>query len=329
MLRLVHKMNIKNKIKYAIKKYNLINKGERVVIGVSGGADSVCLLYLLNSLKKELKISLHIAHLDHMLRKESAKDAKFVKKLGERMEIPVTLGKINVKKIAKRGSLEEVARNARLAFLLKVADKIKAKRIALAHHFDDQAETVLMRILRGTGLSGLSGILPKRKMGDVDIIRPLLEVRREDIENFLKRKRISFCRDKSNTDEAYFRNRIRHNLLPLLEKGYNKNIRGLLFNLAQSAGSDYDYLKASAGRFLRRNKTRFNLNKLAKLHPSIIRLKLREAIASLQGDTRRITFKHIRELEDLIFSRPRGSIVDLPKGISALKKGKVIAFYLR
>ncbi|PIP19815.1 MAG: tRNA lysidine(34) synthetase TilS [Candidatus Omnitrophica bacterium CG08_land_8_20_14_0_20_41_16] len=322
-------MNIREKIKSAIKKYNLINKGERVVIGVSGGADSVCLLYLLSSLKKELGINLHIAHLDHMLRKESAKDAKFVKKLGERMKIPVTLGKINVKKIAKRGSLEEVARNERLAFLLKVADKIKAKRIALAHHFDDQVETVLMRILRGTGLSGLSGILPKRKMGKVDIVRPLLEVRRKDIENFLKRKRLSFCIDKSNTDEAYLRNRIRHNLLPLLEKEYNKNIREVLFNLAQNAGCDYDYLRVCAGRFFKTNKTKLNLSKLTKLHPSILRLKLRDAISNLQGDTHRITFKHIRELEDLIFNRPRGSIVDLPKGISALKKGKVIAFYLR
>lgn len=321
--------NIREDIKSAIKKYNLINKNDKVVIGVSGGADSLCLLYLLKGLQKELKISLHIAHLDHMLRKESAKEARFVKEVGKRLEIPVTLAKINVNNLAENISLEEAARNARLEFLFKVAIKSKAKKIALAHNFDDQVETVLMRVLRGAGLSGLSGILPKRKMGSIEIIRPLLEIKRKDIEKFLRIKRIDFCIDKSNTNEIYFRNKIRHKLLPLLEKEYNKNIREVLFSLAQNAASDYDYLKVSAERFLRNNKNKLNLNILIKLHPSITRLKLRAAISSIQGDTRRITFKHIQELEDLIFNRPHGSIVDLPKGISVLKKRKTLNCYLR
>jgi hypothetical protein len=114
--------------------------------------------------------------------------------------------------------------------------------------------------------------------------------------------------------------------LPLLEKDYNSNIREVLFSLAQNAGSDYEYLKASAARFLKNNNSNLDLVKLKALHPSIMRLKLREAIASLQGDTRRITFKHIQELEDLISNRPQGSVVDLPKGIQVKKTRKSLKF---
>jgi len=322
-------MNIKEKVKYAIRKERLLNKGDRVIVGVSGGADSVCLLYLLNGLKKEFKLFLHIAHLDHLLRKESGKDAEFVKALAVKLKIPITCARADIKKTVKGLCLEERARNARLAFLLKVAGKAGAEKIALAHNFDDQAETVLMRIIRGTGLYGLSGISPKRKMGRSFIIRPLLTIRRKEIEGFLKKKRMGFRTDKTNRDEAYFRNKIRHRLLPLLEKEYNRNIREALFNLAQSAGSDYDYLKGAAARYLVGGRTKLNLNNLAKLHPSVMRLKLRNAVSCLQGDTRRITFKHIRELEGLIFNRPQGAIVDLPKGVSALKKKKTLSFYLR
>ncbi len=318
--------DIRKELKDLIKKHKLIERNDKIVIGVSGGADSLCLLYLLKSLRKEFGLTIYIAHLDHLLRQESGKDAQFVKKLGQKLGIPVILGSIDVRGLVRKTSLEESARNVRLEFLAGVANKLKAGKIALAHNFDDQAETVLMRILRGAGLSGLSGIPLKRKMGKVEIIRPLLNARRKDIESFLKKRKISFCIDKSNSDEVYFRNKIRHKLLPLLEKDYNSNIREVLFSLAQNAGSDYEYLKASAARFLKNNNSNLDLVKLKALHPSIMRLKLREAIASLQGDTRRITFKHIQELEDLIFNRPQGSVVDLPKGIKVKKTRKSLIF---
>jgi tRNA(Ile)-lysidine synthase len=322
-------MNMLDKVIYAIKSKDLIKPNDTVVIGVSGGADSICLLYILNKLKNKLKITLHIAHLNHMLRKESTKESNFVKSIAKKLNIPVTIGRINVSKNLNGLSLEEAARNARFVFLIKVANKLKAKRIALAHHFDDQVETVLMRILRGTGLYGLSGIVPKRKMGKIDIVRPLLNIKRREIEAYLNKRRINFCTDKTNADETYFRNRIRHKLLPLLKKEYNKNIEEVLFNLAQNAATDYDYLKVAAGRAQGSDGNRLNLDKLFRMHPSLLRIKLRNSISCLQGDTRRITFKHIQELEDLIFNRPTGSIVDLPKGISVLKKSKTIYFYLR
>jgi len=322
-------MNIQDKLKNTIEGYRLIKRGELVVVGVSGGADSVCLLYLLNSLKGKLRTGLHIAHLDHALRKDSKKDAAFVKRLAERLGISFSSTRIDVKKLRGKFSLEEKARDIRLEYLLKVANRIKAKKIALAHNFDDQAETILMRILRGTGLYGLSGIPIKRRMGNVYIIRPLLMIKRREIEAFLKRKKIEFCTDKTNRNEAYFRNKIRHDLLPGLEKGYNKNIKEALFNLGQSAGYDYDYLRQAAARFLCRSKTKLNLKSLIKLHTSVLRFKLREAITCLQGDTRRITFKHIQELEDLIFNRPQQSVVDLPKGLSVKKEQKTLVFYIR
>ena len=316
------------KFKDTIKKYNLINKGDRIVIGVSGGPDSVCLVYLLYGLKEEFKIMLTIAHLDHMLRKDSDKDREFVEKLGKKLEIKVISSKINVKELAKFGSLEEIARNARLRFLFKVARDVKAKKIALGHNFDDQAETVLMRIIRGSGLNGLSGILPKRNIAGFEIIRPLIEVKRRQIEAYLRRKKIKARIDASNKQDLFFRNKIRNKLLPFLEKDYNKNIKEVLANMAQNAGSDYDYLQQAAKRSMRGAKAKLNLDKLRKLHPAMQRLIFRRAFASIKGDTRRITFKHIREIEDLILNRPQNSVVDLPKGISVVKK-KHLIFYRR
>lgn len=317
-----------NKVRSTIKRFNLIRNGDRILVGVSGGPDSVTLLYILNSLKNELKISLHIAHLDHMLRKDSSKDSKYVLDLARKFKLPVTTEKINVKERAKQGSLEEIARNIRMDFLFKVAKKIKAKKIALGHNLDDHAETVLMRLLRGSGLYGLSGILPKRKFGSLEVIRPLIEIRRRDIERFLKRRKITPRIDISNFQDIYFRNKIRHKLIPLLEKEYNRNIRQVLSNTAESIGYDYDYLnRLSLKVFKRMNQ--INLKKFSKLHPAIQRLVLRLNINRLKKDTRSITFQHIKEIEDLILNRPVNSVVDLPKSISVLKKKKNLYFFRR
>jgi tRNA(Ile)-lysidine synthase len=308
-----------DKVRYIIKKHRLIERGERLVIGVSGGPDSVALLYVLNSLKRELKLTLHIAHLDHMLRKDSCKDAEFVQRLAQRLKIPITSGQIRVKELARKGSLEEIARNARLGFLFRVAKDIKTRKIALGHNLDDQAETVLMRILRGCGLYGLAGILPKREISGFQIIRPLIEVRRREINAYLKQRGIRPRLDASNLEDIYLRNKIRNRLLPLLEEGYNKNIKDLLCNLAECAGMDYDYLDKRALRFLKQFR-KLNLKKIMALHPALLRLVLRKSIAYLAGNTRRLTFRHMQELEDLIYNRPINSIVDLPGNICVIKK---------
>ncbi|MCX5695358.1 MAG: tRNA lysidine(34) synthetase TilS [Candidatus Omnitrophica bacterium] len=320
---------ILDKIKDAIRKYNLISKGDLVLVGVSGGPDSVALLYLLNSLSAPLGFKIQIAHLDHMLRKDSCKDAQFVRSLGAKLRLPVISGKVNLKKSGAKGSLEEIARDARLDFLINTARAIKADKIALAHNLDDQAETVLMRILRGTGLYGLSGILPKRDLYGFRFIRPLIRVQRREIESFLRSKRIKARLDKTNREDIYFRNKIRNKLIPLLETRYNPNIKDSLSNMAQSAAFDYDYLNQAALRLLKGKKGRVNLAALSRMHPAMQRLVLRLSIFRVQGSMRRISFQHIEEIADLMVNRPVHSIVDLPKGISVAKKAKSLIFYRR
>jgi tRNA(Ile)-lysidine synthase len=317
------------KVKNTIQRYGLINSKGPLLIGVSGGADSVCLLHILSRLKKELGIKIFVAHLDHMLRKDSRKDAEFVARLCAKLKVPLVSGRVDVNKAVKNASLEEVARNARLNFLFKAAKKLKTKTIALGHNLDDQAETVLMRILRGSGLYGLSAILPKRTISGYRIIRPLIEVKRKEIEGYLRKRKIKYHTDISNTQSIYFRNKIRNQLLPLLEKKYSPNIKELLANMAENIGHDYDYMNHSVMGLCPRFKTKFSLTKLSNMHPALQRMLFRNAISALKGDTRRITFRHMREIEDLILNRPVNSIVDLPKGISVVKKKSCLEFLLK
>lgn len=323
------------KVLQAVKEYGLIRKFDRIVLGVSGGPDSIALLYCLLALKEEYRLTLHIAHLNHMLRpKDSTKDAEFVRGLAKKLGFACTIKKVNVKALNK-GSLEETARQARLDFFLETAKRIKADKIALGHTLDDQAETVLMRLLRGSGLLGLSGILPKREISGVTVIRPLLGIKRKEIESFLKAKRIIPRQDESNLDDRYFRNRIRRKLLPRLEK-YNPNIKEVLAASAQNIALDYDYVSGSSLKIFNRlakinndQSIRIPSDKCLRLHPAIRNMVFRYAYCRLKGDTRRLNFRHIRELNDLLSARPQGSIVDLPSGISFSKTAKYISGYVR
>lgn len=323
------KIKIIDKVRDTIRKYKLIAKGELVLVGVSGGPDSVCLLHLLKDLSGPLGFKLEIGHLDHMLRKDSVKDAEFVKSLAVKLGIPATFGRIDVKKLAAKGSLEEAARNARLKFLINAAKEAGAKKICLAHNLDDQAETVLMRILRGAGLYGLSGMLCKRKLYGFEIIRPLVRVERREIEGYLKSKKLKARIDPTNREEVFFRNRTRNRLIPLLEKEYNPKIKETLSNMAETIALDYDYLKERAMGLVENKRGRLKLKSFYKYHPAMQRLAVRLNICRLQGSTRRISFTHIKEIEDLALNRPVNSIVDLPKGISVAKKAKSIIFYRR
>lgn len=208
------------KIKKTISTYNMLSKGDRVLVALSGGPDSVCLLYVL----RELGLKLYIAHLNHGLRgKESDTDQRFCEDLGRRLGIPVYTKKVKIKKN------EETGRNARYKFLEETSRRIGATKIALGHNADDQAETVLMRLLRGAGTRGLSGIPPVRGI----IIRPLINVWREEILDYLKKKDIAYRIDSTNLGTDYFRNRIRHELIPYLSK-YNPNIKNILRNTGRN-----------------------------------------------------------------------------------------------
>lgn len=219
------------KIKNTISKYSMINPGDRVVVAVSGGPDSICLLNMLHGLSNDLHVSLHVVHLDHMFRgKESAREALFVADQAKTLGIPYTIEKIDVPAYCRERGLaaQAGAREVRYAFFSRVAADVKATRIATGHTASDQAETFLLRLIRGAGLRGLSGIPPKRE----NIIRPLIEVSREEILQYLAMNDIRSVSDSSNSKPVYTRNRVRKDLLPVL-KQFNPRISETLAAAAE------------------------------------------------------------------------------------------------
>lgn len=221
----------------------LLKEGDRVVVGLSGGADSVFLLYCLEKARKTLKLSLTVAHFNHCLRREeSEEDEKFVISLCEGWHLPLRIERWEGKKEGGPIS-EEKAREARYAFFERVCREVGADKVALAHTQDDDVETILFRLLRGSGLSGLRGIPFERPLGPYRLIRPLKEMSREAIRDFLRKEEIPWREDASNGDIRYTRNRIRHHLLPLLEKEFNPKIREILLHLGENVTEDYDYLQ--------------------------------------------------------------------------------------
>jgi len=220
-----------NKVKETIKRFHMLEPGDRVVISVSGGPDSVCLLSVLHALSAELKLTLYIAHLDHMFRgKESADEARFVDNLAMKLGIPATIEHIDVPAFCRARGLspQAGAREVRYSFLNRVALAEGAIRIATGHTATDQAETFLMRLLRGAGNAGLSAIPPLRG----NIIRPLIESTRDEVLEYLRAASLSFVNDPSNAKPLYMRNRIRLELMPIL-KQYNPRIEE---TLASEAG---------------------------------------------------------------------------------------------
>lgn len=246
--------------RYTIR-HNLLQPGQSVVVGVSGGADSVCLLHLLAALSAEWQLRLTVAHLHHGLRGADADaDALFVAELARSWELPCVVEQINVAALARenRLSVEEAARQARYAFLARVAAGQSAGRIAVAHHADDQAETVLMHFLRGSGVAGLRGMLPLMPLSDYRglasesagedapcLIRPLLGITRAEIEAYCAENGLVWRTDASNADTRHYRNRLRHELLPILRE-YNPRIDEVLTRTAEVMAGDAEVLETLA-----------------------------------------------------------------------------------
>src|SRR5207249_162328 len=233
------------RVERTIRRHAMLAGGESVLVAVSGGADSVALLHVLATLAPAWGLRLHALHVDHGLRADSARDAEFVRRLGERLGIPVDVATVTVE---RRGSLEAAARAARYAALTACADRVGAARIALGHTADDQAETVLMRVLQGTGMRGLAGIPPVRDR----IIRPLIECRRADVVAGLHRAGLEWIEDPSNQDPKFLRNRIRHELLPWLTASYGPEMPDALVRVATAARATIRALDRSAAAELER-----------------------------------------------------------------------------
>ncbi len=322
-------------IEKTINDHVMIQKGERIIVAVSGGPDSIALLNILIRLRHRLGIQLLVAHFNHGLLKDSDRFQKFTEKAARENQCVIICKKVLDLKKAK-GNLEEQARERRLGFLIQAAIKHKAAAVALGHHQDDLAETVLMRIIRGTGLQGLKGISPCAERDHIRLIRPLINISRSQIKDYLRKNKIKYCHDPSNRNTNLLRNRIRHKLLPHLEKEYQSQMRTILSYLGRTALEDYSFLRQSGEKIYHRivkkepaGQTVLSLDKWRQQPVSLQRMILRLAIEKIVGHTRRISFSHLLELDQLIIQRPVGSCVHLPFGIWVQKKPSAVIFSIR
>ncbi len=322
------------KVRQYIRRYDLFRPGEAVVVGVSGGPDSLCLLHLLQRLAPELGLRLHVAHLNHGLRgPEADADAAFVADLAAGWGLSVSQAKINVASLAEAGglSLEEAARHARYAFLAEVAGAVGASVVAVGHNADDQAETVLMHFLRGSGVAGLRGMLPRSPLGEyrlsgiaapisaqpsaekeaaaphstpspqrsLTLVRPLLAVPRAEVEAYCAAHGLAPRFDRSNEDTTFYRNRLRHELLPFLAT-YNPAIREVLTRTAEVLAGDFEVLRTALEQAWAAvvvpappGEVRFELAGWRRLPIGLQRATVREAVHRLRWSLRNINWEHV------------------------------------
>jgi tRNA(Ile)-lysidine synthase len=324
------KVDIETKIlrtvRAAIERHGMFAEGDRVLVAVSGGADSVALVHLLHALAGEYAIKLAVAHLNHSLRgSESDRDAEFVAALTRGFDLPFFLEKKDVPALQRhwRLSPEEAARRARYEFFDAVAATHRFNRVALGHHADDNAELVLMNLLRGSGPLGLSGISPVR--GN-KFVRPLIGLKRSELLNYLLDGNIAFVTDSSNADTVYRRNRIRHHLIPELEKSYNPAIVDSLNRLGEIMQAEDQWIAnaiepAFADCVSDKGSDWISLA-LAGVNaagPAVRRRIIRKAILSVKKDLRRIGFLHIDTIVDLAQKAQTGACLDLPEGLRVIK----------
>ncbi len=298
-------------------RYNMLpvdaRRGTKVGVAVSGGADSVCLLECLRELSQRFGLHLTVLHVNHGMRGlEAHCDAEFVEALAERCGLPFLLHRTGVPALAaaQGENLEQAARHARYAFFRQLVLEGALDRVATGHTRNDQAETVLHRILRGSGLTGLAGILPATGDG---IVRPLLNVSRQEIEDWLKERGVSWREDATNQDTALTRNRLRHVTLPVLRSAYNPQLDAALASLAELAREEEEYWAVTVrAPELRGGCVYLKTRELERLPPALARRMLRAAIEAVKGDLRQIEFGHIERVLGMARDREGSGRTQLP-----------------
>lgn len=322
---------MKTKIAQAIVDHRFFDEGDTVIVAVSGGADSVALLDVLASMGG-LSLKLIVAHLNHMLRgAESDDDETFVRALAASYGLAADFASVDVKGLSreKKISLEEAGRVARYDFFNEVARRHWARSIALAHHADDQAETVLMRLVRGAGATGLCAISPR---SGGNLVRPLLTVTRNEIEAYLRQRGLAYRTDSTNSDTVFLRNRVRHELIPYLET-YNPAIRERLVATADALARDEEVLDGiTDAAFARHGGEDHGVVTLdvtgCSAEPAGVRLRLyRRAVLRAKGNLERISSGHLRDIDLMLFARKPHMMLSLPDELRVAKSYATISFF--
>lgn len=323
---------MRKKVLETIKKFHMLHYGDYIIVGVSGGIDSTVLLHILYSFKQEYNLTLHVVHIHHGLRAEEAdRDAFFVQELCGNLGIPCDVFYYDIKKEARKQKMseEETGRIIRYQKFQEVA-KIHNGKIAVAHNSNDQAETILMRLARGTGLKGLIGIAPVRD----NIIRPLIVCERKEIETYSEKFQVPFQNDTTNDMDFYTRNKIRHFLIPWMEKELNQNT---IKNLAKTSSllleEEYYLEKQTSKAFsyaVEKNESNqiiFDILKFNQYDIVIKRRMIRKAIMFLKNELKDVSFEHISQILFLL-EKQSGKRISLPKGICAEIQYKKLCLFL-
>lgn len=314
---------MKEKVLDVVKKYKLIEDGDNILIGLSGGPDSMALLFVLLEIKEQIPFNIFIAHVNHGVRgKEALEDEKFVEELAKGLKLPYFSKTVNMDAYAreKKISSEEAGRELRYVFFREILSKIGGGKIAVAHNKNDQAETLLMRFLRGTGLDGLVGMEYKKG----DIIRPLLGIERKEIENYLHERNIEYRIDRTNLEPIYGRNKIRLNLIPYVEKNYNPNIIDTLWRMSEVMAIDNDFLEMCCKEIYnnvvkKRTKNSIILdgNVFVRQHRSMQHRIIRNCLLEINGHLQGFTYKHISDVVFLFLDKGTGKSIHLANNIIA------------
>lgn len=307
-----------DKVYKTIKEYELIKKGDKILIGLSGGADSVCLTYVLHMLRDTLGITLCTAHMNHNIRgSEAERDAEFARAYSEKLNIPFTLRSERVTEYAcQNGISEELAgRELRYAFFDEFLKENDFQKIATAHNKNDNAETIVMNFIRGSGIKGLCGIPYKRG----NIIRPILDVSRAEIEEFCAKNGLEYVTDSTNAEKIYTRNKIRLNLLPEIENAFNPNFINTVTDNSQLVKADLEFIESAVREAYEKcvKNSRADIELLLSQSAAVSSRVILEMVREAAGTVSNFSSEQVRNVMELAKKSKSGTSIELPGGIGA------------
>ena len=325
---------MKQKVIETIRKYNLIEDGDKIVLGVSGGPDSISMLNILKEIKEEqiIKFEIYVAHINHMIREEAIDDEKYVENYCNKNNIKCHIKRIDVVKIAndKKIGTEEAGRKARYEFFEEILKRTNSNKIAIAHNINDKIETIIMHLLRGSGLSGLKGIEPIR---DNKFIRPLIECERSEIEQYCEKYELNPRIDKTNFENEYTRNKIRNIVIPYIKQEFNPNIVQTLSRLSDVAIEEIKYISKQTQKIYQQiliekedRQIILNLKKFNEQEKIIKSQLILLTTKQLMGSTQGIEKIHIEDIIKLCSNNVGNKYLTPNKNIKILIKDKKINF---